>query len=186
MEHHAKDKPSSLQVYLKGRRYRPQCIRTESFRTGTPTLISARKLEGTSQNIQPQACLENVSCFWSQVSENPALQNVSLSATNGQLVGITGPVGSGKSSLLMSMLGELPISSGKISCIGKMAFVSQMPWVYSGTVQENIIFGKQLVEQRYHKVIEVCDLEKDIARFAKRDLTEIGQRGVILSGGQRA
>ncbi|KAJ7392175.1 hypothetical protein OS493_013547 [Desmophyllum pertusum] len=186
MDHHAKDKLTSLEVYLKGRRYRPQFIRTESFRTGTPTLISARKLEGTSQNMQPQACIENVSCFWRQTSEHPALQNVSLSATDGQLVGITGPVGSGKSSLLMSILGELPISSGKIYCIGKMAFVSQMPWVYSGTVQENIVFGRQFDEQRYNKVIEVCHLDKDIARFAKRDLTEIGQRGVILSGGQRA
>ncbi|KAJ7392174.1 hypothetical protein OS493_013546 [Desmophyllum pertusum] len=186
MDHHAKDKLSSLEVYLKGRRYRPQFIRTESFRPGTPTLISARKVEGTSQNMQPQAFLENVSCFCSQTSEHPALQNVSLSATNGQLVGITGPVGSGKSSLLMSMLRELPKSSGKISCIGKIAFVSQTPWVYSGTVRENIVFGRQFDEQRYNKVIEVCDLEKDIARFAKRDLTKIGQRGVILSGGQRA
>ena len=104
----------------------------------------------------------------------------------GKLVGITGPVGSGKTSLLMTILGELPITSGKISCIGKMAFVSQTPWVYSGTVRDNIIFGKEFHEQKYRKVIEVCDLEKDIASFTKRDLTEIGQSGVILSGGQRA
>ncbi|KAJ7392172.1 hypothetical protein OS493_013544 [Desmophyllum pertusum] len=164
------DMPSSLEVYFKGRRYKPQFIRTESCKKGKPDLVSARKLESTSPNIQPQACLENISCSWSQKSEHHALQNVSLSATNGQLVGITGPVGSGKTSLLMSMLSELPISSGKISCIGKMAFVSQTPWVYSGTVRENIVFGRQFDEQRYNKVIEVCDLEKDIARFAKRDL----------------
>ncbi|KAL9978591.1 hypothetical protein ACROYT_G016125 [Oculina patagonica] len=153
---------------------------------GRPALVSARKLEQTSQHIQPQVFLENVSCFWSQMSERPALRNASLSATNGQLVGITGPVGSGKTSLLMCILGELPISSGKISCIGKIAYISQTPWVCSGTVRENIVFGNQFVEQKYNKVIEVCDLQKDIAHFRKHDLTEIGQRGVILSGGQRA
>ena len=71
-------------------------------------------------------------------------------------------------------------------CIGKMAYVSQTPWVFSGTVIENIVFGMQFAEEKYKKVIEVCDLGKDIDSFPKRDQTEIGQRGVILSGGQRA
>ena len=181
-----KDKLSPLEVYFKGKRYRPQIMRMESFRIGRPALVSARRLEDTSQHLQPQLCLENVSCFWSQISERPALQNLSLSVTKGQIVGITGSVGSGKTSLLMAILGELPISSGKISCTGKLAYISQTPWVYSGTVRENIVFGNQFVAQKYNKVIEVCDLQKDIARFTKGDLTEIGQRGIILSGGQRA
>ncbi|KAL9978590.1 hypothetical protein ACROYT_G016124 [Oculina patagonica] len=181
-----KDKPTCLEVYCKGRRYRPQFIRNESFRNGKPAIISARRLEQTSQHDQAKVFLENVSCVWSQTSRHPALQNVSLSAAYGQLVGISGPVGSGKTSLLMSILGEIPLSSGKISCVGKMAFVSQMPWVYSGTVRENILFGNQFDKQKYYKVVEVCDLGKDIAVFSKLDLTEIGQRGVILSGGQRA
>lgn len=120
-------KPSSLEVYFKGRRYKPQFIRLESFRSGKPALISTRKLQDTSKQTRPQAVLENVSCIWSQTSERPTLQNVSLSATCGQLVGITGPVGCGKTSILMSILGELPIFSGEISCIGKMAYVSQTP-----------------------------------------------------------
>ena len=180
------DKQSPLEVCFKGRRYKPQFMRIESFRNGKPALVTARKLEQTSQHIQPKAFVKNVSCFWSKMSERSVLRNVSLSASNGQLVGITGPVGSGKTSLLMSILGELPISSGKISCIGKIAYISQSPWVYSGTLRENIVFGTRFAEQKYNKVIEVCDLQKDIARFTKHDLTEIGQRGVILSGGQRA
>ncbi|KAL9978598.1 hypothetical protein ACROYT_G016133 [Oculina patagonica] len=138
MDH--KDNLSSLQVHFRGRRYKPQFIRIESFRNGRPALVSARKLEQTSQHIQPQVSLENVSCFWSQMSDRPALRNVSLSATDGQLVGITGPVGSGKTSLLRTIIGELPISSGTISCTGKIAYISQSPWVYSGTVRENIVF----------------------------------------------
>jgi len=85
---------------------------------------------------------------------------VSLKATCGQLVGITGPVGSGKTSLLMTILGELPVFSGQVTCIGKMAYVSQTPWVYSGTVRENIVFGMPFIEQKYNKIVEVCDLEK--------------------------
>ena len=177
---------STLEICNKGRKYIHQFLRIESFRNGKPALFSAQKLEQTCQDIKPQVFLENVTCVWSNVAELPTLDNVSLSATNGKLLGITGPVGSGKTALLMTILGELPISSGKISCIGKMAFVSQTPWVYSGTVRDNIVFGKEFHEQRYWKVIEVCDLEKDIASFTKLDLTEIGQRGVILSGGQRA
>jgi len=177
---------SNLEVYVKRRKYKPQFIRIESFRNGKPALLSAQKLEQAGQDINPLVSLENVTCVWSHTSELPTLDNVSLNATNGQLVGITGPVGSGKTSLLMTILGEIPISSGKMSCIGKMAFVSQTPWVYSGTVRDNIVFGKEFHEQKYNKVIEVCALKKDIASFTKRDLTEIGQRGVILSGGQRA
>ena len=183
MDH--RDNPSTLEVFFKGRTYKPQFVRTESFGIGKPALLKAQKLEQTCQDIKPQLILDNVSCVWSYKSELPTLDNISLSASPGQLVGITGPVGSGKTSLLMTILGEIPISSGKISCIGKMAFVSQTPWVYSGTVRDNIVFGKEFHEQKYNKVIEVCDLEKDIASFTKHDLTEIGQRGMILSGGQR-
>jgi len=176
---------STLEVCNKGKKYKQQFLRIESFRNGKPSLLSAQKLEQTFHDIKPQVFLENVTCVWSHVSELPTLDYVSLSASNGKLVGITGPVGSGKTSLLMTILGELPISSGKISCSGKMAFVSQTPWVYSGTIRDNIAFGKEFHEQKYRKVIEVCELEKDIASFTKLDLTEIGQRGVILSGGQR-
>ena len=177
-------KPFSPEVSFKGKGkgYEPGSPTIESFRNAKPH----PKREQTSQEVKPSIFLKDVSCFWNQTTELPALQSVSLSAANGQLVGITGPVGSGKTSLLMTILGELPISSGAISCIGKIALVSQTPWVYSGTLRENIVFGSKFDVQKYNKVIEVCDLEKDISSFTKRDLTEIGQRGVILSGGQRA
>ena len=184
MDH--KHKLTPLQIYFKGRRYKPQFVRTESFSSGKPTLVSVRKREETTQHNRPQVVLVNVSCFWIYPSDCPALQNVYLKATCGQLVGITGPVGSGKTSLLMTILGELPVFSGQVTCIGKMAYVSQTPWVYSGTVRENIVFGMPFIEEKYNMIVEVCDLGKDITSFPKGDQTEIGQRGVILSGGQRA
>ena len=176
---------SPLKVYFKGRRYKPHLVRTESFKPEKPALISLQRIKDF-QAVQPQAVLEDISSLWNYSSDRPALQNVSLQASSGQLIGITGPVGSGKTSLLMTILGEIPISSGQMSCIGKMAYVSQTPWVYSGTVRENVVFGMPFVEEKFNKIIEVCDLGKDLSRFPKRDLTEIGQRGVILSGGQRA
>ena len=177
---------SPLQVYFKGRRYKPQFLRNDSFRFGKPTLVSVRKRDERTHHIPPQADLENVTWFWNYLSEHGGLRSVSLKATCGQLVGITGSVGSGKTSLLMTFLGELPVFSGQVTCIGKMAYVSQTPWVYSGTVRENIVFGLPFIEEKYNKIVEVCDLGKDITSFPKGDQTEIGQRGVILSGGQRA
>ncbi|KAK3734852.1 hypothetical protein QZH41_005914 [Actinostola sp. cb2023] len=66
-----------------------------------------------------------------------------------------------------------------------MASVSQIPWIFTGTVRENIIFGKPFDQTRYEKVLEVCDMNPDIHEFPKGDLRVIGQRGVMLSGGQR-
>ena len=173
-------------VYFGKRKYKHHSVRIDSFRSSKPVLISARKLENTPHHSPFQIVLECISSSWDQLLERPTLKNVSLKATSGQLVGVTGPVGSGKTSLLMSILEELPVSAGQTSCIGKIAYVSQIPWVFSGTMRENILFGKTFVEQKYFEIIQACDLTVDISRFPKGDLTEIGQRGVILSGGQRA
>ena len=176
---------STLQGYFRRRQYKSGSVRMKSFRSGKPALIGARKLDNTSQHSQTQVFLRGASCYWNQNFDCPTLKNLSLKATSGQLVGITGPVGSGKTSLLMAILGELPITFGHSSCIGKIAYLSQVPWVFSGTLQENILFGKEFDQRKYEMVIEACDLKIDFERFPKGDLTEIGQRGVILSGGQR-
>ena len=111
-----------IKVYFRKRKYRHHSVRIESFRSSKPVLISAHKLEETPQHMPFQIVLECVSCSWDQLLEYPTLKNVSLKATSGQLVGVTGPVGSGKTSLLMSILEELPVSAGHTSYIGKMAF----------------------------------------------------------------
>ena len=108
---------SPLKVYFKGWRYTPSLVRTESFKPGKPALLSLQKIKDV-QAVQPQAMLGNISSFWNYTSDRPALQNVSLQASSGQLIGITGPVGSGKTSLLMTILGELPISSGIPNALG--------------------------------------------------------------------
>ena len=65
-----------------------------------------------------------------------------------------------QSSLLSAVLGELPPSQGKVSALGRIAYVSQQPWVFPGTVKSNILFGKKYEEERYEEVIKACALEE--------------------------
>jgi ABC-type multidrug transport system fused ATPase/permease subunit len=128
--------------------------------------------------------LENVTCHWNGES-SPAIRDVSLDLKQNDLVLVTGPVGCGKTSLLSTILGELPVKEGRMLVTGRTIFVPQKPWVFSGTVRDNILFGQKFKRSKYQAIIKACDLEKDIIYFPNRDLTLIGERGVLLSGGQR-
>ena len=137
-------------------------------------------------NSESRISLKNVSCSWNATDDLKTLQNISIEIGNKQLVAITGPVGCGKTSLLQAILRELPCRSGEIAYSGSIAYVPQLPWVFSGTVQENITFGKSLDTIRYQQILQACSLGKDLQQFSKGDFTHIGQRGVSLSGGQQA
>ena len=132
---------------------------------------------------EEQVVLESVTC---SLGYQNLLKSVSLLVSGSDLVLITGPVGCGKSSLLMAILQELPLTHGRISCSGKKVVVPQLPWIFSGTVRENILFGEAMEKERYNLVLESCALTRDIEDFPNGDLTTIGERGVLLSGGQRA
>lgn len=118
------------------------------------------------------------------------LHDITISANPGDLVCIVGPVGSGKSSLLQGMLGEIRCTRGYVSKYGQVAYCSQQPWIINGTLRENItLFGQGETPWDpawYELVIERCCLGPDIAVLPASDLTEIGERGVNLSGGQKA
>ncbi|XP_067134904.1 ATP-binding cassette sub-family C member 4-like [Centruroides vittatus] len=116
----------------------------------------------------------------------PTLNGISLNMQSGELLIVIGPVGSGKTSLLMSVLGEIPITSGEVSVKGKISYASQEAWVFNATVRDNILFGEEYQEDKYRKILHITALEKDIRLFPKGDLTIVGERGVIMSGGQKA
>ena len=161
-------------------------VRIDSVRPSKPTLLRWRKTEEPRETTL-RLSLNNITASWDDEAGRQTLRNITLKLTGNEFIAITGPVGSGKSSLLMAMLGELPIQSGELVCsTEKVAFVSQTPWVFSGTVRENIVFGRPFDEQQYLAALQACDLWKDILLFAKGDSTKLGERGVILSGGQRA
>ncbi|KAI8589029.1 P-loop containing nucleoside triphosphate hydrolase protein [Geranomyces variabilis] len=119
-------------------------------------------------------------------SKSFSIDHLTLSIKTGTLVAIVGNVGSGKSSLLSALVGEMTKTSGDLHFNGNLAFSPQTPWVLSATVRENILFGKAYDKQLYDTCLRVCGLEQDLAMFANRDLTEIGEKGATLSGGQRA
>uniref|UniRef100_A0A672S3V6 Cystic fibrosis transmembrane conductance regulator n=1 Tax=Sinocyclocheilus grahami TaxID=75366 RepID=A0A672S3V6_SINGR len=90
------------------------------------------------------------------------------------------------SSLLSTVLGELPAEKGVVKVKGELTYASQQPWVFPGTIQSNILFGKELQPQRYESVLRACALKRDMELLPDGDLTVIGDRGANLSGGQKA
>ncbi|NWI72093.1 MRP4 protein, partial [Dryoscopus gambensis] len=142
------------------------------------------QLHGSNENIILH--VQDLTCYWDKSLETPALQQISFTVRRGELLAVIGPVGAGKSSLLSAVLGELPTDKGLINVTGRIAYVSQQPWVFSGTVRSNILFDKAYEKEKYEKVLKVCALKKDLELLANGDLTVIGDRGATLSGGQKA
>uniref|UniRef100_A0A4W3HII4 ATP-binding cassette sub-family C member 5 n=1 Tax=Callorhinchus milii TaxID=7868 RepID=A0A4W3HII4_CALMI len=111
--------------------------------------------------------------------------NEPLNPDNGKLVGICGSVGSGKSSLISAILGQMILLKGSIAVRGTFAYAAQQAWIFNKSLRDNILFGKVYEEERYNTVLEACCLTSDIASLPYGDMTEIGEQGTNLSGGQR-
>ncbi|KAH7515548.1 hypothetical protein FEM48_Zijuj10G0038500 [Ziziphus jujuba var. spinosa] len=120
-------------------------------------------------------------------SKKPVLKiTEKLSIMKGYKVAVCGSVGSGKSSLLCSILGEIPrISGAGIKVYGTKAYVPQSAWIQTGTIRENVLFGQKMDEAYYEDVLEGCALDKDIKMWVDGDLSVVGERGMNLSGGQK-
>nr|DAD44869.1 TPA_asm: hypothetical protein HUJ06_003099 [Nelumbo nucifera] len=122
---------------------------------------------------------------WDLSYANPTLRNLNLRVYNGMKVAICGTVGSGKSSLLSCILGEVPRLSGTVTLAGSKVYVSQSSWIQGGTIEYNILFGKEMDREKYEQVLEVCSLKSDIEVLDFGDQTIIGERGINPSGGQK-
>ncbi|PQQ04852.1 ABC transporter C family member 3 [Prunus yedoensis var. nudiflora] len=122
---------------------------------------------------------------WDLSSPSPTLKNLNFKVSQGMRVAVCGTVGSGKSSLLSCILGEVPKISGTLKMCGTKAYVSQSPWIQSGKIEENILFGQEMDRERYERVLEACSLKKDLEILSFGDQTIIGERGINLSGGQK-
>ncbi|KAJ9672330.1 hypothetical protein PVL29_025803 [Vitis rotundifolia] len=122
---------------------------------------------------------------WDLSSPHPTLKDINLQVHHGMRVAVCGAVGSGKSSLLSCILGEVPKMSGTLKLSGTKAYVAQSPWIQSGKIEENILFGKEMDRERYERVLDACSLKKDLEILPFGDQTVIGERGINLSGGQK-
>jgi len=119
------------------------------------------------------------------VEDTVRLKDLNLTVQRGDLCMVVGPVGVGKTTILRGLLHELTVQ-GAVRVSGRVAYCSQVPWIMSTTVKENILFGKPFNEKEYKRVIRATALDTDIAQFEHGDATEIGDRGLNLSGGQKA
>ena len=113
------------------------------------------------------------------------LKNINLQVEKEKCVAVVGTVGSGKSSLLSALLGEMDKISGRVNTVGKIAYVSQQAWIQNATLQDNILFGRSMDRKRYEQIIQACALKPDIEILPGGDQTEIGEKGINLSGGQK-
>ena len=118
----------------------------------------------------------------------PILKNINFEIKQGEFICIIGEVGCGKSSLLQAILNcMISLQRGsKIYVNGTISYVSQIPWIQNATIKDNILFYQPYEEDKYNKVIELSELRPDLEIFEAGDLTEIGEKGVNLSGGQKA
>uniref|UniRef100_A0A3B5AUS3 ATP-binding cassette sub-family C member 5 n=1 Tax=Stegastes partitus TaxID=144197 RepID=A0A3B5AUS3_9TELE len=113
------------------------------------------------------------------------LHCINLSIQQGKLLGVCGSVGSGKTSLISAILGQMALLEGSVAVRGRLAYVAQQAWILNATLRDNILFGHEYQEDRYQSVLSACALRPDLALLPSADLTEIGERGANLSGGQR-
>ncbi|CDZ96790.1 Multidrug resistance-associated protein/mitoxantrone resistance protein, ABC superfamily [Phaffia rhodozyma] len=122
-----------------------------------------------------------------QESATPfALKDIDLDIPRGSFVVVCGRIGSGKSSLIQALLGEMKMVSGTAYLGGSSAYFPQTPWIMNATLKENILFGSEMDDERFTATIKACALESDIAMLTHGIYTEIGEKGINLSGGQKA
>uniref|UniRef100_A0A6Q2YTH2 Multidrug resistance-associated protein 1 n=1 Tax=Esox lucius TaxID=8010 RepID=A0A6Q2YTH2_ESOLU len=142
--------------------------------------VERKVIAGCSDSIS----IDDGSFSWSR-NDSPTLKRLSVRIPDGSLVAVVGHVGSGKSSLLSALLGEMEKLEGSVSVRGSVAYVPQQAWIQNATLKDNIMFGQERKESWYHRVVEACALLPDLEILPAGDGTEIGEKGVNLSGGQK-
>ncbi|XP_053698234.1 probable multidrug resistance-associated protein lethal(2)03659 [Sabethes cyaneus] len=132
--------------------------------------------------------LDGVTAHWTVNEEesNVGVTAVSTSVERGKLCVVIGPVGSGKSSLLQVILGELQVDEGSVQVNGTLSYAAQEPWLFEDSIRNNILFTEEYDERRYLEVVRICALERDFQLWPHGDQTIVGERGISLSGGQKA
>lgn len=148
------------------------------------------KLEGSPNTTflegQKGVFMKNATAKWDLTLSDNTLSSINLKVLNGQLLAIVGTVGSGKSSLLQVILRELPLNEGEIEVKGQISYAAQEPWLLTGSIRQNILFGQPFSSNKYNNVVKACALERDFALLPFGDKSVVGERGVLLSGGQKA
>ncbi|NWW67276.1 MRP6 protein, partial [Ifrita kowaldi] len=134
--------------------------------------------------LQASITIRNGTFCWSKET-SPCLRSIDLTVPQGSLLAVVGQVGAGKSSLLAALLGELETTDGCVTMKDTAAYVPQQAWVLNASVEDNILFGKEMDETWFNRVTEACALHPDLETFPAGQKSEIGEKGINLSGGQK-
>ena len=148
-------------------------------------LPESQNVRKNDQEDENSIKIEKGSFRWGSEDENPALKNIDLTVKKKSLTAVVGSVGCGKSSLMSAILGEMEKVSGEVSLNGSVGFCSQQAWIQNATLKENILFHNAFDRKRYDEVIEACAMKSDLDLLPAGDATEIGEKGINLSGGQK-
>ena len=161
--------------------------RLTSFFTAEELQSNAVSKESAAEDMgEESVVIQNASFTWDRNVGRQCLTNINLVARKGELSCIVGKVGSGKSSLLQAILGDIWKLEGEVTVKGSIAYAAQQPWVMNASVRENITFGHRWDPSFYQQTIEACALVDDFKILPDGDKTEVGERGISLSGGQKA
>lgn len=164
-----------IQGYLLSEEIDVNCVKKEDY----------RELPNWNYSI-PLVEIMHADIRWDKACQTNVLTDINLSVKKGSLTAIVGRVGSGKSTLVSSILGDNFKAFGEITVRGSIAYVPQQPWIMNATLRENILFGLRFDPVFYDQVLEACSLKIDMQMLTHGDQTEIGERGINLSGGQKA
>ena len=157
----------------------------EKYKHKLRHLVDSKSEEATGLN-QNQTGEKNLEGFEMRDHQNVVcLRGISLQAGKGSFSAVIGQVGSGKSSLLRGLLGDLTIMEGDYQVNGSVSYIPQEAFLINDTLKNNILFGKPYDEEKYNRVLDISQLRPDLEMLIEGDMTEIGERGLNLSGGQK-
>ncbi|KAK3831122.1 MAG: multi drug resistance-associated protein MRP [Linnemannia gamsii] len=142
-------------------------------------------VDGTEEGDEETPLLASSEAEAATTPHAPTLTNIDFRLQAKSLTAVVGRIGSGKSSLLNALIGDMYKYQGSVRVRGSVAYVSQQAWILHSTVKDNILFGKPLDQERYEVVVRACCLQQDLDMLPAGDQTEIGERGINLSGGQK-
>jgi ATP-binding cassette, subfamily C (CFTR/MRP), member 1 len=179
-------------VYDDGLSERPVVPETHSEKSPAPksnkdASTSSDSDDGNEKILGDGAAIEMQSAsFGWDAKTDPLLQNLDLKIASDKLTMITGPIASGKTTLLKGILGETPVCRGIVKLsTHSIAFCDQNPWLANETLRANILGTSHFEAARYNKVVDACALKQDIQQFSQGDQVNIGSNGLSLSGGQK-
>ncbi len=176
------DSDSDITGISKGAKDSPSGSLTWTEKSITTTTLK-HSIPSLSRSDSDAICVEDGSFGWDV--DKKLLSSIQLKIPRGKLTVIVGPVGCGKSILLKSLLGEVPVLSGTVKLLaGDVSYCDQSPFHMNGTLHDSITAFSEFDDRWYHTILEACALEEDLRQMPLGDQTRIGSKGVALSGGQ--